>query len=177
MMSRNMYDLVLTDLQMPGMSGYALAQRIKQNYPGIPVGAITAHAGKQEKFKCAKFGIADILVKPASLKNLKEFIGKNIGKSGKGVAEAAEVPGSRLPYRDVLISATESSLAALRKHLLQGDLMAVHREIHAMKGSFAVAGLKDRVEDMDRLSSLVNMRHLHAVDEALTDLLENLRDI
>ncbi|QPR37746.1 response regulator [Delftia acidovorans] len=177
MMSRNIYDLVLTDLQMPGMSGYALAQRIKQNYPGIPVGAITAHAGKQEKFKCAKFGIADILVKPASLKNLKEFIGKNIGKSGKGVAEAAEVPGSRLPYRDVLISATESSLAALRKHLLQGDLMAVHREIHAMKGSFAVAGLKDRVEDMDRLSSLVNMRHLHAVDDALTDLLENLKDI
>lgn len=177
MMSQNIYDLVLTDLQMPGMSGYVLAQRIKQNYPGIPVGAITAHAGKQEKFKCAKFGIADILVKPASLKNIKEFIGKNIGKSGKGVVEAAEVQGSRLPYRDVLISATESSLAALRKHLLQGDLMAVHREIHAMKGSFAVAGLKDRVEDMDRLSSLVNMRHFRAVDDALAGLLENLRDI
>src|SRR5256885_4941415 len=65
---------------MPGMSGYVLAQRIRQNYPGIPVGAITAHAGKQEKFKCAKFGIADILVKPASLKNIKEFIGKNIDR-------------------------------------------------------------------------------------------------
>src|SRR5256885_15231685 len=77
---------------------------------------------------------------------------------------------SRLPYRDVLISATESSLAALRKHLLQGDLMAVHREIHAMKGSFAVAGLKDRVEDMDRLSSLVNMRHFRAVDDALAEI-------
>lgn len=177
MMSQNIYDLVLTDLQMPGMSGYVLAQRIKQNHPEIPVGAITAHAGKQEKFKCAQFGIVDILVKPASLKSIKEFIEKNIAKSGNCLAEAEKVLGSRLPYRDVLISATKSSLDALRKHLLQGDLMAVHREIHAMKGAFAVAGLKQRVEDMDRLSSLVSMRQFRAVDDALNELLENLGDI
>ena len=38
MLAQLAYDLVLTDLQMPGMNGYVLAQHIRKDYPGIRVG-------------------------------------------------------------------------------------------------------------------------------------------
>lgn len=176
MMAQQAYDLVLTDLQMPGMNGYELAQHIRKDYPEIRIGAITANAGKQEKAKCAKFGIADIIIKPASLRNIKEFIDRNIGKSGN--FQEVVLPSSTgkiSRYRDVLVSTTEASLMTLKKSLEQKDFTAMHREIHAMKGAFAVTGLNDRVEALDRISSLVNAQNFRQVDVDIVEFLESLK--
>ncbi|MDH0423417.1 MULTISPECIES: hybrid sensor histidine kinase/response regulator [Delftia] len=178
MLAQLAYDLVLTDLQMPGMNGYVLAQHIRKDYPGIRVGAITANAGKHERDKCAKFGISDIIVKPASLKSIKEFIDRNIGKSGVCQVDALPARTSKISgYRDILVSTTQASLISLKKSLEKRDLVAVHREIHAMKGAFAVAGFNDIVQALDRISSLVNARDFRAVDGELVNFMDVLKDL
>ncbi|MGD0917008.1 MAG: response regulator, partial [Thermodesulfobacteriota bacterium] len=50
------YDIVLTDLGMPGMSGWEVCRAIKERNPGTPVGMITGWGTEigEEKMKEAK---------------------------------------------------------------------------------------------------------------------------
>jgi len=61
------FDLVLTDLGMPGMSGWELAKKIKEINPGVPVGMITGWAPAFSKEKMKKEGVDFILSKPFHL--------------------------------------------------------------------------------------------------------------
>ncbi len=66
--------LILSDINMPGMSGLELLGHIKQNYDKPPpiVMMITAY-GDQENYNTAKqLGADDFLTKPVDFKLLKE---------------------------------------------------------------------------------------------------------
>jgi len=66
--------LILSDINMPGMSGLELLERIKQKYNKPPpfVMMITAY-GDDENFKAAKnLGADDFLTKPLDFKLLKD---------------------------------------------------------------------------------------------------------
>ncbi|PWB58082.1 MAG: hypothetical protein C3F18_03125 [Nitrosomonadales bacterium] len=58
------YDLVLMDLQMPVMDGYAAARTIRERWPDLPILALTAHAMVEEKERVLAAGMNDILTKP-----------------------------------------------------------------------------------------------------------------
>lgn len=71
----NSYDLVLMDIQMPIMDGYAAVAAIRlweseKNLRRIPVIAVTAHAFKQQQDKCFEVGCDYFLSKPISKKSL-----------------------------------------------------------------------------------------------------------
>jgi CheY-like chemotaxis protein len=66
--------LILSDINMPGMSGLELLEKIKKNYVKPPpvVMMITAY-GDEENFNTAKrLGADDFLTKPVDFKMLKE---------------------------------------------------------------------------------------------------------
>lgn len=56
--------LVLTDLNMPGMSGLDLMERIRRDYPEIPVVIITAFGTIQSAVQAMRSGAYDYLTKP-----------------------------------------------------------------------------------------------------------------
>ncbi|MEC5385071.1 ATP-binding protein [Uliginosibacterium sp. H3] len=58
------YDVVLTDIQMPIMDGYELAQRIAQTWPRLPIIGLTAHAMSEEREKCLACGMVAHVIKP-----------------------------------------------------------------------------------------------------------------
>ncbi|MBL7542164.1 MAG: response regulator [Bdellovibrionaceae bacterium] len=62
--SRNKYDLVLMDLQMPILDGYGAIQELKRNGYNKPVIALTAHAMKEERRRCLQSGFVDHISKP-----------------------------------------------------------------------------------------------------------------
>lgn len=73
--------LILSDINMPGMSGLELLDRIKQTYKKPPpvVMMITAY-GDQENLATAKrLGADDFLTKPVDFALLKEKLKINIG--------------------------------------------------------------------------------------------------
>lgn len=66
--------LILSDINMPGMSGLELLKTIKHNYKNPPpvVMMVTAY-GDQENYETAKkLGADDFLTKPVDFKMLKE---------------------------------------------------------------------------------------------------------
>lgn len=60
-------DLILTDIMMPVMDGYELIQAIRQidgKQANIPIVAITARVGSEEKDRCLQVGANDYISKP-----------------------------------------------------------------------------------------------------------------
>jgi two-component system invasion response regulator UvrY len=57
------WDLILTDLSMPGRSGLDALQYIKQNYPRIPVLILSIHPEEQYAIRALKAGAAGYLNK------------------------------------------------------------------------------------------------------------------
>ena len=60
------YDLVVTDLTMPGMNGMELLRSIKENYPQTQVIMMTAYSSVQSAIEAIKIGAYDYLLKPFS---------------------------------------------------------------------------------------------------------------
>ena len=60
------YDVILMDLQMPEMDGYAATNNIRNVLlkKGVPIIAMTAHAIKGESDKCIEAGMNDYISKP-----------------------------------------------------------------------------------------------------------------
>ena len=56
--------LVITDLQLPGMSGMELLKRIQVDFPGIPVIVVTAFGTVQSAVNAMKAGAYDYITKP-----------------------------------------------------------------------------------------------------------------
>lgn len=58
------YDLVLMDIQMPILDGYAASRKIRENGMDVPIVAMTAHAMEGELQRCKSAGMNDYLTKP-----------------------------------------------------------------------------------------------------------------
>ncbi|MBN1849614.1 MAG: response regulator [Deltaproteobacteria bacterium] len=81
MFSKNHFTLVITDLQMPGMDGWALASRIKKALPEMPVIMMTAQA-KSHVIKDLEESCFDsALFKPFKLEQLQQEIKRLLGNT------------------------------------------------------------------------------------------------
>jgi CheY-like chemotaxis protein len=81
-------DLILMDIQLPGMSGYDATRRLKAEpaTAGIPVVAVTAHAMQGEEARAREAGFDAFLTKPidtqAFRETLRRFLGNPCNDSG-----------------------------------------------------------------------------------------------
>ncbi|MGH8014874.1 MAG: response regulator [Candidatus Zixiibacteriota bacterium] len=104
-LSKRVYDLVITDIDMPEMDGFELLNKIRNSYPRLPVIFITGVA------KLDMIGRANpegFLAKPFRISNLEELIDKTL--SGK--EEKLEIKHRRIlvidddeNFREMLIEA------------------------------------------------------------------------
>ncbi|MBE8595477.1 two-component system sensor histidine kinase RcsC [Xenorhabdus sp. BG5] len=73
-LKNNSPDIILTDVNMPNMDGYELAQYLRNKGYIKPIIGITANALAEEKQRCANVGMNDCLSKPVSRAILKETL-------------------------------------------------------------------------------------------------------
>ena len=73
------FDLIVTDMTMPRMSGSELAGKALEVRPGLPVILCTGHSGLINKAKAVEMGIYDYLEKPVAKDTLMVAIRKALG--------------------------------------------------------------------------------------------------
>lgn len=81
--SEQQVDLIMMDIQMPGISGIEATQKIRalgHQYRTLPIIACTAHAAAEERSSWLQAGINDILIKPLNEKLLTDLLHRWLGE-------------------------------------------------------------------------------------------------
>jgi len=74
----NDVDLVLTDMQMPGMDGFALLQAVKEQHSALPVIMITAYGEVEKAVRAMQLGAFNYLTKPFNNDELLACVNKAV---------------------------------------------------------------------------------------------------
>jgi DNA-binding NtrC family response regulator len=77
------FDLIITDIRMPGLSGLEIIPGLKKFQPETPIIAITAFGGKEIYLRALKRGAYAYLEKPVHLLQLRTLVHKIINSKGK----------------------------------------------------------------------------------------------
>jgi CheY-like chemotaxis protein len=70
--------LILSDINMPGMSGLDMLPKVKAERPNVPVIMITAYGDDATKKRATELGAAGLLTKPINFGHLREEIDKRL---------------------------------------------------------------------------------------------------
>lgn len=176
-------DLILCDIQMPGMSGYEVVGLLKQDKElrDIPAVAVTAYAMVGDRDKALSAGFDDYVAKPIDPLSLDTTIRKLLATSkpaihdGDGPAAAAKPPAPpAVPSRPVILVLDDIEM---NLHLKRGLLEPSGYEVVTAKRVPEALAQARRIRPVMILSD-VGLCHGHGFDfirEVKAD--ENLRDI
>lgn len=95
------YDVVFTDIKMPGISGLEVAERVKASQPWLPVVIVTGYGSGANEARAEAAGVSDFLRKPLSPAMIEESTEKALH------ASAVAVPQMLAPVETVEVPAVE----------------------------------------------------------------------
>lgn len=102
------YDVVFTDIKMPGMDGLEVAERIKAKCPWTPVVVITGYGTEENEAEAAVLGVSGFVHKPLTPEIIESITLKALKEPGdarQAANDAEETPEI----------ATEEKISGLRK--------------------------------------------------------------
>ena len=70
--------LILSDINMPDIDGFALLAQVKRQWPAMPVMMLTAYGDEDNRARAKALGATDFLTKPIDFVQLKATLGKII---------------------------------------------------------------------------------------------------
>jgi len=191
-LGNKVYDLILMDLQMPQMDGYAATQHIREVMKlDIPIIAMTAHALAGEREKCLSRGMNEYISKPIKEQELFDLISQfGLGEEQKDVAN--ELQNSQFQYLDLTYmrslsagntgfekTVTEQFIFNLPTHLSElksayenNDFALVRLIAHDLKTTVSIMGFLPLVEERLDLveTSTQKSIELNKVLDELSDL-------
>jgi two-component system, NtrC family, response regulator HydG len=112
------YDLLLSDIQMPAMSGLELAARLRETAPRLPAVLVTAHASLDAAIGAVRTGAADFVLKPVVPDQLLATVTKAVAAATAGRTRVLAV-GAHPDDVEIGVAAT------LLTHRARGDEVTV----------------------------------------------------
>ena len=122
--AKSKFDLVVTDMRMPGMTGIEVLRNVKNMSSGIPVILITAYGTVGTAVEAMKEGAAEFIMKPFSLDDIESVV-KNVLSAAKPDGSAPSEYESRILTKDAKLLSLLDMLGNVAKSkssiLIQGE--------------------------------------------------------
>ena len=77
------FDVVLMDMQMPVMDGYTATRTLREQGQTLPIIALTAHTGEEERKACLDAGCTEFMNKPCDRNALIEIVKSLVGEGAQ----------------------------------------------------------------------------------------------
>ena len=78
---QNDFEVVITDLKLPGLNGLDLVRQLHVAKPRLPIILITAHGTTETAIEATKLGAYDYLLKPFEMEELLDLVGRAVASS------------------------------------------------------------------------------------------------
>ena len=103
-LSDEAFDVVVTDVQMPGTTGIQLCERITADFPELPVIVMTAFGSMETAVAALRAGAYDFVTKPVEMDLLAAAIQRAARQRRlqRQVRELSEAIDHRLSYSDII---------------------------------------------------------------------------
>jgi len=166
-MQRHKFDVVVLDMKMPGIDGVEVFDRIRQDWPSVPVIMLTGHGSIAQAFETSKKGIADYISKPCDIDTLADHIRTAIAnanpadETGGGEAKIADPTATvRVLLVDDEVDFLESMQTVLQRRNMQVTIAESGEEALEILNDaiIDVAVLDVKMPGMDGLDALQIMR-------------------
>jgi len=92
-------DVVLLDIQMPGLGGIDTLRQIKASHPGVEVIMLTGHATVESAIEGMKLGAFDYLLKPYEMETLLQKLQAATDRARQHQVKIREAVGKELRGR------------------------------------------------------------------------------
>ncbi len=183
------HDLVLTDVNMPYLNGYELAERLRAEGVACPIVGVTANAMLDEENRCLDAGMNAWLVKPIPLRTLVRTLEKFAPKKRLRPAPAqADTPVGDTPqpaalsepnvlqtHRQVFVQCMNDDIAMLARGLEEHRPDLAAQALHRMRGALLLARMQELAARTQSLEDqLPNGTREPGLQAALSVLLDDL---
>ncbi len=187
------YDVVLMDIQLPGIDGVEATRRIRATALGreLPIVALTAHAFGEERDRAMAAGMNDFLSKPFRPHDLFAVVegwlpasARIEGERADGQGPPVDVAGFRLEMSEVgiesvvdeslalFVATAPDRIAAIVTAGKQGDLVTAAREAHGFKSAAGTIRAQHLFELLDQVEDAANTSQADAVSELVDQCAE-----
>ena len=139
------YDLLITDLRMPGHNGYDILELLRtsnvNNSKTIPVIVATA-SGSCTKEELLEKGFSDCIFKPFSKQDLLDIADRNIADKEENDDEpdftAILAYGDEVEMLDKVIAVTEQDMQNFKNAAERKDTEALEEMVHHLRSSWSM---------------------------------------
>jgi len=170
LLKKNSFDIILMDIQMPGMDGYKTTEILRdQLHIATPVIAMTAHALAGEKEKCLQAGMNDYISKPFTEKGLLVKIAQHIHDKEAVLDKTNLVDLDYLKKQtanntlfmremiDIFKTQNPGVITQLEKAIEANDFTGIYKAVHSLRNTIGLFGLgnilNEPLMNMEKLSS------------------------
>lgn len=192
------YDLILMDVQMPEVDGFAATKMIramKEPKNKVPIIAITAHALIGDREKCIESGMDEYVPKPMVARHIIKLIDhflkvdySDSNKSGDNTNNSRVFDFERLKQislgdamfeKDLLgdyLADAEHKLLVLREQLIASDVKKIVDTAHTLKGSSYSVGAKLVGDEALGIELSARNNDIGNIEERLPKLSKSIED-
>lgn len=204
---KEVFSLILMDVQMPGMDGYATTKllRSKETLVRTPIVALTAHAVNEQKTQLLLAGMDDFLSKPVSEDDLKHIIGRWVESDSFShenseppapppTAQSNEEPLAKFDWKEslrlaknkpelatdllkILITSLDETAAGIRTALHEQNMRNLLEITHKFHGGCCYCGVPAVRQASKQLEEALHKQDYSCLTELTGRLLTEISDL